>query len=824
MVVAGPAGIGKTVLVDTFLSDTTAPVLAGVCDDLNVPQVLGPFEDIALAHPELEEAFDQGLATFRRRLFDRLTSHPVDIVLIEDIHWADGGSLDLLQHLGRRIAQLRTLLIVTVRTDIGPDHSTARFLARLPTDRMERIDLTELSPASVASLCAGTDADPDAVYRLSGGNPFLATQLIESDNPVPAPVASSVSARLLSLGPSATSVARQLSVYRGTIGWDVIEGDPNVPAVDLADLEVAGLIESLPAGVRFRHELIRRTVEADLATIERRAANRTAMERLLALSASPSRIAHHAAEAADEAGIATYSREAMDEALRAGAHREAREHVLAVLFHSRALSPPDRAELLRLAAQTHWWTNRPSEALETARQAIAAYESLEDHRRLGATLNEAATYAASVVSEEACAEYRDRAIEVLESVPPSDDLAIVYIAKAQDLVIASRLRESVPWTERALALDPEILGDATSGRAMAARASVMTTLGSIAQGRDDGETALELLERSSDHAGRAIALTNRVASSINALDLENVDQHIAAAKAFLDEVQLPRAEVALDLQVARLAVLRGDWQAAEEVAQLSLETAATGLKAATAVLVLALLDSRRGDRTGAETRLAQALDLLSPTRDIQRLRGAAEVMAELTWLGPTSYKPEIERVYDIARESGFVRAEAELAIWLRRLRGQAVDIDSPEPFALEAAGDHQGAAAAWDRLGAPYQRALALAFSGDFQLMRESVEVMDDLGAVASRDRVRQMMRELGFRFRRSRNAATRSNPALLTARQLEVLSLVADNLSNRDIATRLFISPKTVDHHVSAIISKLGAKDRHEAARRFADLPESPG
>jgi DNA-binding NarL/FixJ family response regulator len=121
------------------------------------------------------------------------------------------------------------------------------------------------------------------------------------------------------------------------------------------------------------------------------------------------------------------------------------------------------------------------------------------------------------------------------------------------------------------------------------------------------------------------------------------------------------------------------------------------------------------------------------------------------------------------------------------------------------------AAALWEEKGLPYQQALAL-MHGDEAGQLEALRILEALGAAATATRLRRMLHDAGVRIPRGKAPTTRSHPAGLTARQAEVLDLLAEDLTNREIADRLFISGRTVEHHVEAILTKLGVSTRHDA------------
>ena len=161
-----------------------------------------------------------------------------------------------------------------------------------------------------------------------------------------------------------------------------------------------------------------------------------------------------------------------------------------------------------------------------------------------------------------------------------------------------------------------------------------------------------------------------------------------------------------------------------------------------------------------------------------------------------------------------------LSIWLARLAARTDLPSLPEPYALEIAGDHRGAAAAWEGLGRSYDAALALLGATDEAGLREALATFDGLGAQAAAAAARRRMKEAGIRaIPRGPRAATRAAPAGLTAREQEVLALLADGLADREISERLVISERTVHHHVSAVLSKIGVSSRTAAAREAARM-----
>src|SRR4029450_10402993 len=183
VLVSGEGGIRKTSLVRAFAREAAgrARVLAGACDDLVTPRTLGPFRDMARgAAPALARAMEPGAGrdAVLGAVHQELAGGPV-VLLVEDVHWADDATLDVLRYLAWRIPELPAVLVLTYREDeLGGQHPLRRgLLAPPPHGGVRRLQRRPLSAGAVAELAGGQDADAAAVLAATAGNPFFVTEV-----------------------------------------------------------------------------------------------------------------------------------------------------------------------------------------------------------------------------------------------------------------------------------------------------------------------------------------------------------------------------------------------------------------------------------------------------------------------------------------------------------------------------------------------------------------------------------------------------------------------------------------------------------------------
>src|SRR5688572_8286342 len=839
--VYGEAGIGKTTLVSSFTDSLgdRAPVAYGRCDALFTPRVLGPAHDIA-AHlgGELRAALDadKSRAAIFAAFLKALKAPGTPVVVFEDVHWADEATLDLIKFLGRRIGDTRALLVLTYRDDeIGPRHALRLLLGELPRERVVRVALEPLSLAAIEKLvtpdAARSLVTPDAaarqrsgaqlptrIHEATGGNPFYVTEILASGSGVSASVRDAVLARAARLGPQARAAADLVSVSPGGLEASIVEACIEGGLEAVAECEERGILRPLGGMLRFRHEIARLALLDALPEGRARALN---AQVLAALRSRPAggddlaRLAHHAQAAGEAEAAYDYATAAARRAAALGAHREAAEHYALAARFSAHVDERERATLHDDFAWECHLTGRP-EAIDARRTAIALWRSLGDDAKAAESLARFSHWLVALGRDAESEVAMREALDLIEKQPVGPAHAVVYRLHAYLRMLERDVDVAIEDGRKALSL-AERFGTAED------RSNILNTIGSAMLVSDDPEGVTHL-ERGLEIA-RAESIDYHVSNAYGNLGSASGEVHrFRDALRWLDlGIAWARSH---DLDNSCLYQLSwrsltllflGRWTEVGEAADAVLgNPRVTPIARIMALLAVGRLRARRGD-PGAWSALDEALALSEGTQTLQRLAPTRAARAEAAWLAgeDAAAAREAAACDELARRKRHAWFVGELAYWQWK-GGRAVDVPdyAARPYALQMAGRWKEAAEDWAERGCPYEQARALA-EGDTEGKLAALRMFDDLGARPAADRVRQSLRASGVRrIPRGPRASTRAQPAGLTAREDQILGLIAAGLTNTEIGARLHISPKTVDHHVSALLAKLGVASRREAAK----------
>jgi len=804
--VSGEAGIGKTALVRAFCAEVDRPVLWGSCDALRMPRPLGPLRDIARATGG-ELARVMAAESPRHAMFsaflDQLSAREV-VAVVEDAHWADEATLDLLVFAGRRISSTRGLLIVTYRDDeVGPDHPLVAVLGAVATDRsVRRIRLAPLSADAVAALAGphGLAAEAAELHVRTGGNPFFLTEVLADPDPtVPVTVRDAVRARVAGLSPAEREALSSVAVFPGHALLPLVAAEP--AAMDAC--VGTGMLVRDGTRVRFRHELARLAIEDGIPPARRVALHRRALADLTSRGADPARLAYHAEEGGDVAAVLEHAPEAAARASAVSSHRQAADHYAQALRFADQLPTRRRAELLERYAEACSRVARDTAALAASRQALECWRAEGDREREAAELARCSHYL-SHVEENAEAHAAARAaLDLAGRLPPGPGLAAAYTWSARLLMRTHDISSAIESGGRAIAL-AERFGqrDLLTVAFNAVGSAQWFRMPEVAE--ETLKRSLWLARQDDDDAGVGSALVNLGSGAATIRRYALAEHWLGESVDWCVAHDLDGTRGYATAWQARCLFERGEWARASAVLERA-EPTARAANRIVALTVLGWLRTRRGE-PGAAAALDEAWELAVRSGDLQRLWPVAAARAELAWFAERPTDEVARETYELAVRLGHGWAIGELGQWLEPAPAR-VHPEAAAPYRMAPAE----AAVAWDEIGCPYEAAVALAGTPEPGRLREALYRFERLGARPAADRVARRMRDLGIR---SPRRSTLAHPDGLTAREADVLRLLREGLRNAEIAQRLHIAEKTVDHHVSSILAKLGVPTRRDAAK----------
>ena len=870
---SGEAGAGKSSVVAEVVerASRTGPndvrTMEGACDPLSSPRPMGPFRDILRAAgagtdagpnvgvdvdldldvdvAELSALLDQGDDAVKgyEQLLDwlRRTAGP-RLMVIEDLHWADAASLDAVRFLARRPEGTGTLLLCTLRAEEMSAALTGLLGELSTTPTVHRFELAPLSIDAVSRLSGLTGSEAAELHRSTGGNAFYVTEVVASGRQIPSSVRDAVLARVGRLDDLGRSVVELVAVVPGRIELDLLLAllagrGPVSPAEsagpDDVDRAVAsGVLVADGLHIRFRHELARAAVESSLPPARRLDLHRSVLAELSAISHDGApidevRLAHHAIACGDAEAIVRHGSAAADDAARRGAHRQVvalLDHVLGAVepgpdgpeaglrrrlagslymaddfdrseaeadqahqLHSAAARQVEAIEALTFRSSPQWMAGRPADARRTLDTVLDVVTNRTEDRP----------------------EFDRVAAKAHLSSAHTHMLARLHRPAKHDLAEARRLLTRTPDPEAELrARIQEAAVEVATGDVDAGLPQLFRLREEISS-NDDNRRLRSILDALGSGAAErrrySVAIPSLLEAAATA-ESRDEDSWGAYWRAWLVRVAFEQGRWDdVSLLVKEMRPRAGGW---------------VGIVRLTAEGALGRTKVRRGESGGVD--VLRSVVESHDGHELQQLWPPRCGLAEAAWLSgrPEEIPVLLGELYRRALDCDSEWARGEVGFWMWR----AGVIDGPpsqaaSPFALQMAGRWREAADEWAELGCPYEQAMALA-DGDQEARLAGLHLLDGLGAEPAAVRLRADLRRGGVSgIPRGPIGSTRANPAGLTRRQLEVLGLMTAGLDNGEIAAELFVTKKTVEHHVSAVLSKLGVRSRARAVAAAREL-----
>jgi DNA-binding CsgD family transcriptional regulator len=868
VVISGEGGSGKSVLVDAFIDSLVAAssgapplVVRGACDGLFTPRPLGPLLELAEQLGGATAALASRVVTGdapRGELFDAVLAQvgglaagpqrmqSPTVVVIEDAHWADEATHDLLRYLGRRVRSRHLLIVVTYRDDVSPGTDRLRVtLGDLATQSgYRRIGLGPLSVEAVKALAEAarapggdtpTELDGAEIHRISGGNPFFVTELLgRTGTQVPPSARDAVLARVASV----SAEAREGLELAALCGYAI---DPvllrrlclNADAV-LDMLVAAGIAVSTAHGLQFRHEITRLTVAESVPAHRRSEAHRRILTALSELHPEDHpRLAHHAEAAGDADAVMANALPAGRQAAALSAHREAVVQFQRALRYAgpggATLSAHDRAELLDDLAEELTVLDRWAEAEPVRREAISLWRSLGQPRRQGDGLRRLA----DAISGERSVEVALESVAILEPLGPGFELAGAWAALARAHFQAGDGHVSLTAADQAIRMAHELGLDGVESAALTTKGLQLGVFDQV--WLPTLNRALALAQQAGDpvQVGRAYSIL--VGSFGDEMRFAQAQRWYVDGVDFCIEHDLGTYLSTLHCFQADNLLVQGRWDDALRLAQGVLRSSPSPFNLAAARAVVAGIAVRRGDADAPAALVSLDEAAIESTQEWWVTR-ASMLRAEALWLwGRDDEAREAVPGVPIHGDGHVAWSRGSFSAWAARIGAPSpTDPQLPvaPPYAMVLRGETAQAVSAFDAAGAPFEAALALIDGGSEADLRNALTRLERLGARAVAELVRRRLRALGATaIPAAPRATTRANPHGLTRREDDVLALVELGRTNAEIAEELFISIRTVEHHVSSILMKLGVSNRAAAAvfrprptAQMGGAPPKPG
>jgi DNA-binding CsgD family transcriptional regulator len=832
--VTGEAGIGKTSLVKAFCKELTddASIYVGTCDALFTPRPLAPLYDILFQMrndlSQMNPDIDDRPSFFTKFLQEINNQKGTTILIFEDIHWADEATLDFIKFLARRITMVRCLFILTYRdNEIHTRHPLRTVLGQLNPGSFTRMQLPPFTKEAVDKLAKEKGYNGENIYSVTGGNPFYVNEILAGYSAgVPDNIKDSILSVYNRLDENTKRIWELLSVM--PTGFQLNELEMMEPqfAESIENCLDTKILIIDKGTIFFKHELYRRTVESSLSPLLRIALHKKILSLLLdsfELNGKIEQIIHHAKNANDYDLVIKYAPDAARQAASVGAHVESAKLYLSAIEYYQGNDADLLISIFEGYAYECYLTNQIKEAIIYTGRALNLWKKKNELGKIGNAMRFLSRLWWFDGNRKQAESFARQAIDVLKDQPACSAKAMAYSNMSQLKMLSDEPEECIHWGNKAIAMAKELGDDEILSHALNNVGDVQIRITATWK---DGlallQESLAIALNNSYHEHAARAYTNIAHNGIltrqYGVALENIDAGIR----YCEERDLDSWTTYLLSSRARMLLDTGKWKEADRLSnELLHDECVSPLVRMIALVITGTIQMRKGD-DGAFSILQEAISIAMGTMELQRIIPALVAAMECEWITGREFIPHevLDETIKMTKHMGNRYENAEFAYWLRKARRiQLSTRETFEGFEMFDRVSAYKAAQLWEKAGCPYHHALAL-YEGSDDDKKRAITIIHDLGADAVYEKLKMEMRSSGIRsIPRGMRKSTQSNPASLTDRELDVLQLLNQGMQNKEIAAALFISAKTVDHHISSILFKLDVNTRVKAVQEAVRL-----
>jgi DNA-binding CsgD family transcriptional regulator len=692
----------------------------------------------------------------------------------------------------------------------------------LQPDSFTRLPLLPLSRQAVEKMAEEKGYKGEDVYSISGGNPFYVNEILASYSMgIPENIKDAVLSTYNRLDGITKHIWEILSVL--PTSFEVSYLERMEPAYSFAigtclDLKILVIDNGL---ISFKHELFRRTIELSLSPLVRVELHKKILNLFLESfekNHQTERIIHHAKNANEYDLVVHYAPMAAKQAACLGAHIEASKLYLTAIEYYQGKDKDILIGFYDSYAYECYLTNQIKESIIYTTKALEIRKEKNDSENVGNGLRFLSRLWWFDGNRKKAEAFASEAIEVLSDQQSSRAKAMAFSNMSQLKMLADQPDECIAWGEKAIAMAKELNDEEILSHALNNVGDVYMRIPfSKQKGIGLLQQSLDIALRNSYHEHAARAYTNLGSSAIVMKDYTLAKEVLEKGIQYCEERDLDSWTAYMQAEKARLYLKTGHWKEAYTLAEnLRRDEDLVPIVKTGILAVIGTIKARNGDPDVLPL-LLESKKIALETMELQRIIPAFVALLEYEWITSRLYieKEDLDAAISMVKEMGNIYENNEFAFWLLKAREDHLQLK--EKFAgyeINNISTALKAAVLWGQLHCPYEQALAL-FEGKEEDKKNAASIMQKLGAAAVYEKLKFNMRNSGIKsIPRGIRKSTMSNPANLTERELDVLQLLKDGLQNKEIADRLFISPKTVDHHVSSIFFKLEVNSRAKAVQ----------